>query len=110
MITYKVAVDEQGNIFWYNEKGQLHREGGPAICATDGTKSWWRNDNRHREDGPAIEWARGDKSWYLNGVQMTKEEHARAMSPIKELSVGEIEKLLGYRVKIIKAQIFPIYK
>ena len=124
MITYKVTVDEHGNIFWYlNGKrhredgpavewingskwwylnGKPHREDGPAAEFADGSKEWYRNDRRHREDGPAIEWADGRKFWYLNGVWMTKENHARAMSPVKELSVAEIEKILGYRVKIIK--------
>ena len=102
MITYKVIVDKHGNIFWYNEDGQLHCEHGPAVCSTDGTKSWWRNDERHREDGPAIEWASGTKVWCLSGVYMSEAEHAQAVSPFKELSVGEIEKLLGYRVKVIK--------
>ena len=125
MITYKVNVNENGNISWYNEEEQLHcehgpaieyangdkawylngkrhREGGPAAEYLDGTKFWYRNGQRHREDGPAIEFADGEKWWYLNGVQMTEEYHARATSPVKELSVGEIEKLLGYRVKVIK--------
>lgn len=79
MITYKVTVGNYGDIFWRNEKGQLHRE-----------------------DGPACEYTHGNKAWYLNGVYMTEEGYARAMSPVKELSVGEIEKLLGYRVKVIK--------
>ena len=40
--------------------------------------------------------------WYLNGKQMTEEEHSRAMNPIKEHTIAEIEKLLGYSVKVIK--------
>ena len=79
MITYKVVVNDHGTIRWYNEKGQPHRE-----------------------DGPACEYSDGSKSWYLNGMAMTKEEHARGTSPVKELSVSQIENLLGYSVKIIK--------
>ena len=125
MITYKVTVNDYGTIRWRNEKDQLHREDGPAMECANGDKFWYRNNQRHREDGPANEYADGNKTWYLNGklhrvdgpamecangskfwylngVWMTKENHARATSPIKELSVSEIEKLLGYSVKIIK--------
>ena len=148
MITYEVAVTNNGSIFWYNEKNQLHREDGPAIEYSHGEKVWYRNGKLHREDGPAIENINGYKSWYqngkfhredgpaveyadgskawylngqchrldgpavegaseykfwyLNGIEMTEEEHTRATSLVKEMSVAEIEKLLGYRVKIIK--------
>ena len=125
MITYKVRVNKDGDIFWRNEEGHLHcehgpaiehadgtkfwyqnglyhREDGPAIEHADGDKKWYQNDKLHREDGPAVEYSDGIKYWYLNGVWMTEEEHARAISPIKEMSVSQIEKILGYRVKVIK--------
>jgi hypothetical protein len=60
-------VDEHGNIFYFNELGQLHREDGPAIEYADGSKEWHINDKRHREDGPAIEYADGGKAWWING-------------------------------------------
>jgi len=44
-----------------------HRENGPAIERSNGTKEWWLNGKRHREDGPAIEYANGRKEWWLNG-------------------------------------------
>jgi hypothetical protein len=50
--------------WWFN--GKLHREDGPAIERADGTTSWWLNGELHREDGPAIEYANGGKVWYLN--------------------------------------------
>ena len=62
MKTYKVKVNDLGTICWYNEKGKLHREDGPAIEWADGDKIWYLNDKRHREDGPAIEWANGYKA------------------------------------------------
>lgn len=36
----------------------------------------WRNDKGelHREDGPAIEWPNGSKFWYENGKYIRKEE------------------------------------
>lgn len=44
MKTYKVTIDDQGTIRWYNEQGQLHREDGPAIEFVDGSKAWFLND------------------------------------------------------------------
>ena len=67
MKTYKVTVDNDNTIRWYNEEGLYHREDGPAIEWGDGTKLWYLNGELHREDGPAKEWADGDKSWWING-------------------------------------------
>ena len=102
MITYKVTVDDYGSIFWFNEEGNLHCEHGPALEGASGYKAWYQNGRRHREDGPAVECSDGRKFWYLNGVYISEKEHTRRTSPIKELSVAEIEKLLGYSVKVIK--------
>ncbi len=49
------------------ENGKLHREEGPAMGMTNGTKKWYRIGELHREDGPAVEWANGDKEWWING-------------------------------------------
>ena len=73
MKTYKVTVDNDNTIYWYNEDGRLHREDGPAIEYASGTKSWYLNGQLHREDGPAVEWADGTKKWYLNG-QLHRED------------------------------------
>ena len=125
MKTYKVTVDEDGIICWYNEDGQLHREDGPAIEWADGDKFWHINGQLHREDGPAVEWANGDKSWwindqlhreggpaveradgdkawYLNGQPLTEEEFNRRTQPAKELTVAQLERELGYKIKVIK--------
>ena len=100
MIEYTVKADD-GNYFWYlNDK--RHREDGPAIEFAGGTKEWWLNDLRHRENGPAIEYAGGAKAWYLNGVIYSEEEYWNQLKPPKELTVAEIEGLLGYRIKVVK--------
>jgi len=52
---------------YYNSKGQLHRDNGPAIEKADGSKYWYREGGRHRDDGPAIEHADGFKAWYRDG-------------------------------------------
>ena len=101
MIEYTVKVYGDGIKHWYlNNK--IHREDGPAIEWPDGTKFWCLNGKLHREDGPAVEYADGDKSWYLNGKLLTQEEHQKRMNPAKELTVAEIEKWLGHKVKVVK--------
>ena len=99
MIEYTVKVDD-GNYFWYLDD-KRHREDGPAIEFVSGTKEWWLNDLRHRKDGPAIEYAGGAKAWYLNGVIYSEEEYWKQLKPTKELTVAEIEQLLGYKVKVV---------
>jgi hypothetical protein len=65
-------VSPHGSKFWRNENNELHREDGPAIEWSSGTKKWWFNGKLHREDGPAIEWGGGDKEWWFNGKQHRK--------------------------------------
>ena len=69
--------------FWRNEKGEYHREDGPAIEYSNDAKSWYLNGKRHRADGPAIERANGDKEWFLNG------QRHRADGPAVELANGD---------------------
>ena len=124
MKTYKVEVYDSGNKYWYlNGKlhredgpaieyanggerwymnGQLHREDGPAIEYANGGERWYMNGQLHREDGPAIEYTNGSKRWFLNDIEYTEAEFNAKMKPAKELSIGEIEKILGYKVKIVK--------
>jgi len=124
MITYKVTVDDEGTKRWFlNGKlhredgpavecadgskswclnGKLHREDGPAIEYADGTKHWYLNGKLHREDGPAVECADGSKSWYLNDRLLTEEQWKKKVNKVKELTVSEISKMLGYEVKIVK--------
>ena len=122
-ITYEVTVTPEKTEWRLN--GNLHREDGPAIEWTDGTKAWWLNGKCHREDGPArvwpngrkewyvngqlhrvdgpaIEYANGDKEWWLDGKKYTEEQFIATTRPTKELTIAEVEKLLGYPVKIIK--------
>ena len=124
MITYEVKVYPNGDKEWYlNGKwhredgpavehsngnkewylnGQRHREDGPACEYPDGDKFWYLNGKLHREDGPAVEYANGDKLWYLDGRELTEAEFNERMSPVKEYSVADLEKILGHRVKVVK--------
>ena len=124
---YYVTVDEEGTTCWYkdakctilhrengpavecadgdkfwHQNGQRHRTDGPAIEWSYGTKSWWQNGQYHRTDGPAIERADGYKFWYINGEGMTEEKFLAATQPVVEMTVADIEKLVGKRVKIVK--------
>jgi len=98
MIEYKVKVYENGDQVWHLN-GKLHREDGPAVIWASGYQEWWLNGNKHREDGPAVIRADGTQVWWLNGKEVTE---AAVMQPTKELTVAEVERLLGYSVKIIK--------
>jgi hypothetical protein len=124
MKEYIVKVFEDRTM-WLNKCGQLHRIDGPAIEYSNGSKSWWINGELHREDGPAIEYSNGSNEWYVEGKRhrldgpafewndgykewylyderLTEEEFNNRTQHTKELSVKELEKLLGYKVKIVK--------
>jgi hypothetical protein len=101
MNDYTVKVYANGSKLW-SLNGERHRTDGPACEWADGRKDWYLNGKFHREDGPAVEYADGDKYWYLNGKRLTEAEHKARTQPAKELTVADIEKLLGYSVKIVK--------
>ena len=100
MIAYIVKVGENGRSWYLN--GELHREDGPAVEYANGNRRWYLNGHLHREDGPAVEYANGDRCWYLNNEQLTEDEFNERMNPAKELTIAEIEQLLGHKVKIVK--------
>jgi hypothetical protein len=90
-----------GSKDWYRD-GKHHREGGPAIEYSSGYKEWCRDGELHREDGPAIECTDGTKFWYHNGEKLTEAEFLRRTHRAKEMTIAEIEKLMGHRVKVVK--------
>ena len=123
MTEYIVRVYENGTIEWYLN-GKLHREDGPSIEYPDGTKQWWFNGERHREDGPAVEYpdgtkhwffngklhredgpaceqANGTKFWFFNGDSLTEEEFNQRVN-VKEMSIDQIQKMLGYKINIVE--------
>ena len=124
---YYVTVDEEGTTRWYkdakckvlhrengpaieqydgtmlwHQNGQLHRTNGPAIEWRDGEKRWYQNGRLHRTDGPAIERCNGTKEWYINNKAMTESEFLAVTQPVIEMTVADVEELVGKRVKIIK--------
>jgi len=86
---------ESGSKKWY-QNGELHRLDGPACEYADGDKSWYQNGELHRTDGPAYEYSDGNKEYWENGRQIQNSDN------IKEMTVAEIAKELGYNVKVVK--------
>ena len=101
MKEYVVKFYDIGTKEWWLN-GKLHREDGPAVEGSDGSKFWYLDGKLHREDGPAVEYASGSKWWYLNEIEYSEEEYWDKLKPAKELTVAEIESLLGYRIKVVK--------
>ena len=63
---HTIEVGSKGRLE-YRYKGKLHREDGPAVEYSDGSKAWYLNGKCHREDGPAIEWTDVERLWYKDG-------------------------------------------
>jgi hypothetical protein len=102
MQTYKVTVDEDKNICWYNDKENRHRLDGPAIEWANGHKEWWVNGKLHRLDGPAIEYKYGHKEWWVNGKLMTEKEFNEYIKP-KPPCEGKVVEVDGIKYKLVKA-------
>ena len=100
MNKYEVEVDSNGTKYWYLND-MLHREDGAAIEHANGDKFFYLNNKLHREDGPAIERANGDKFWYLNDKYLTEQEFNQKMNKPTELTMSQLNDLLGYDVKIV---------
>ena len=100
-----IHVDEAGDKFYYSDREMknLHREDGPAVEWSNGTKEWWIDDKRHREDGPAIEYADGAKSWYINDKHLTEDEFNARINPV-ELTLEDIAEKFGVSVDRIKVK------
>jgi hypothetical protein len=99
MQTYKVIVDKDKNIRWYNDKDQLHRLDGPAVEYADGSKEWYVDGKLHRLDGPAIEYTDGHKAWYVNGEDMTEKEFNEYIKP-KPTCEGKVVEVDGIKYKL----------
>ena len=58
-----------GSKLWY-VNGVCHRLNGPAIEYQNGGTEWWVSGKRHRVDGPAMEYASGAKEWFIRGTKV----------------------------------------
>ena len=57
-------IDHDGDISWYNEIGEWHREDGPAIISINGDVEWWYNDTQYTSD---VEWWYNDTQYTFDG-------------------------------------------
>jgi len=99
-MNYNVHVEQSGNTNWFLN-GELVK-----VEWTNGNISHYKNGKLHKEDGPAHEGANGINHWYLEGRPFYNEQEwqievAKRNPPPKELTVAQIETLLGFKIKII---------
>jgi len=90
-----------GSKEWWID-GKLHREDGPAFEGSNGSKAWYINGKCHREDGPAVEWRDGYKEWYLNGVWFREQEFILKTAKETILTMDEIAAKFGIEVSKLK--------
>ena len=93
-LKYRIDVDEYGTRRYYNSAGQLHREDGPAVECSNGTKHWYQNGVRHREGGPAVEWHNGNKEWWINGVEYTEQGYYAQLKTLEQTPWPLLQKYL----------------
>lgn len=101
-VEYTVKVYDGEGEYWYQDDVPSRLGGLPAVIRPNGYRAYMEYGKFHRVDGPAIVYPDGSECYYLNDILMTKEEYEAATNPAKELTVAEIEKLLGHKVKIVK--------
>ena len=71
--------------------GKYHREDGPAIEYSNGSKVWYRHGKWHREDGPAIEYSSGEKFYYLEDIHYSEEEYWKKIKELKKCKLFKLE-------------------
>jgi len=81
---YDVLMNDAGNIYYYNRKGQLHNLIGPAIEYASGFKAYYVNNKLHRTDGPAVEGVDGYEEYWVNDKQLSKEEFDKLIKKIND--------------------------
>jgi len=86
-MTCKCKIDKFGTKRWYNSKGQLHREDGPAVEYATGDTVWFVNGKQHRLDGPAMEYVNGSKTWYINGINYS---HSDWLTKSRKLKLASL--------------------
>jgi hypothetical protein len=80
-------VNEDGETFYYNKKGNIHRTSGPAIISLI-YKAWLIDGKLHREDGPAKVWVDGTREYYLNNELLPEKEYLTRVSKLGKVLYG----------------------
>ena len=83
-------VNEWGCIYFKNEKGDYHKEDGPAVEYPNGYKAWFINGERHREDGPARITSEGILQYWLNDRMFIKEDWEVEVAKLKLKRIKEL--------------------
>ena len=67
-----------------NHDALIDRLSGSVETSRLGTIRYYNsNGELHRTDGPAVIYICGTKFWYINGIEVTKIEHARLAAEIQ---------------------------
>ena len=69
----KLDIHYNGTKWWYRSD-QRHRSNGPVIVRPDGFQCWFWDGQKHRTDGPAIKWPDGTLEYWINGKQVSEYE------------------------------------
>ena len=67
---YARCEKQDGGTVYYDQAGNIHRVGGPALITRDNYIYYLRHGQFHREDGPAINTPSGIERWYLYNKQV----------------------------------------
>jgi hypothetical protein len=109
MEIYKVIIDNNGVVRWFDQRGNLHREGGfPAVEFPDGSKRYYEHGKRHRIDGPAVLNSDGTNQWWIDDKQLSEEKfddrNKKGMKPFNKYyeevglnNIKVVEKQRKYR-------------
>lgn len=54
-------------LFYCDDDGEPHRDGGPALVDSEQRLSWYQHGRLHRVDGPAVEIYEWEEQWWLDG-------------------------------------------
>jgi hypothetical protein len=97
---FTVKIDQWGNKHW------SHNDALVKVEWQHGNISHYKDGKLHNEDGPAYVDHYGNKHWYLEGRPFYNEQEwqtevAKRNPPTKELTVAQIEGILGFKIKII---------
>ena len=100
MKNFTVKVDQGENKQWF------HNDALVKVEWANGNISHYKDGRLHKDDGPAHIGANGINHWYLEGRPFYNEQEwqtevAKRNPPPKELTVAQIETLLGFKIKII---------
>ncbi len=66
-------IHSDGTKVWF-QNGRHHRLGHPAVEYPNGTKYWYKEGKKHRLDGPAVEYFDGHKEYWINGTAYSSEK------------------------------------